>query len=228
MVQDPTRGRSSPSSLNHPNTDTISTTKYKNSATKLIMLNLLERSCRAAVIQAIPNITSCTLTYEKTCDPTTGGPGKTPVVTTQGVNLRAMHEHQAMLNPHRLFTNDMHAMLRTYGIEAARATAVREMDAVFRSHSIDVDARHLSLIADFMTRAGGLAPFSRTGLRASTSPFAKMSFETTVAFLRDALLDGDWDDLQGPSARIVLGKVSRVGTGAFDVLMDVGKGTYLG
>lgn len=72
-----------------------------------------------------------------------------------------------------------------------------------------------------MTRSGGLTPFTRTGIRASTSPFAKMSFETTVRFLRDAVLDGDWDDLKGPSARIVMGKVSRVGTGAFDVLMPV-------
>lgn len=140
---------------------------------------------------------------------------------TQGVNLLAMRNHQYALNPHRLFTNDMHAMLRAYGIEAARATAVDEMVTVFKNHSIDVDPRHLGLIADFMTRGGSFAAFSRIGLRASTSPFAKMSFETTVGFLRDAVLDGDWDDLRNPSARIVMGKVGRVGTGAFDVLMPV-------
>lgn len=42
-----------------------------------------------------------------------------------------------------------------------------------------------------------------------------------MGFLRDAVLDGDWDDLKNPSARIVMGKVGRVGTGAFDVLMPV-------
>lgn len=185
------------------------------------MLNLVENACRSAKIQAIPKLSACTFTQENTRDPTTGATSKTPIIITQGVNLRAMHNYQNALNPHRLYTNDLHAMLSVYGVEAARATAVREIDAVFKAHSIDVNARHLGLIADVMTRSGGLTPFTRTGIRASTSPFAKMSFETTVGFLRDAVLDGDWDDLKGPSARIVMGKVSQVGTGAFDVLMPV-------
>ena len=73
-----------------------------------------------------------------------------------------------------------------------------------------------------MTRRGVFTPFNRTGLQGGISPFTKMSFETTIAFLRDAVLEGDWDDLKGPSARIVVGKMGRVGTGAFDVLMPVG------
>lgn len=112
-------------------------------------------------------------------------------------------------------------MLDLYGIEAGRATIIREMDQVFRSHSISVDNRHLNLIADFMTKTGTFVPFNRAGLKGATSPFMKMSFETTVAFLRDAVLEGDWDDLRGPSASLVVGRVGRVGTGAFDVLMPV-------
>lgn len=72
-----------------------------------------------------------------------------------------------------------------------------------------------------MTRGGGFAGFNRTGLKAGVSPFMKMSFETTLGFLRDAVLEGDWDDLKGPSARIVVGRVGRIGTGSFDVLMPV-------
>ena len=49
----------------------------------------------------------------------------------------------------------------------------------------------------------------------------KMSYETTTGFVKDAVLEGDWDDLNNPSARIVTGKTSKVGTGAFDVLMPV-------
>lgn len=141
---------------------------------------------------------------------------------TSGVNLRAMHDHQGAINPHRLFTNDIHAMLQLYGVEAARATIIREMESVFKGHSIAVDLRHLNLIADVMTRGGGFTAFNRTGLKGATSPFMKMSFETTVGFLRDAVLDGDWDDLKGPSARIVVGRVGGWGTNAFDVFMPVG------
>jgi DNA-directed RNA polymerase I subunit RPA1 len=95
------------------------------------------------------------------------------------------------------------------------------MDAVFKSHGIAVDNRHLNLIADMMTRGGGFTPFNRNGLTSNVSPLMKMSFETTVGFLRDAALEGDWDDLNNPSSRIVIGRVGRVGTGAFDVLMPV-------
>ncbi|KAG9771923.1 hypothetical protein KCU75_g7553, partial [Aureobasidium melanogenum] len=49
----------------------------------------------------------------------------------------------------------------------------------------------------------------------------KMSFETTVGFLRDAVMEEDFDDLSGPSGRIVVGKIGRIGTGGFDVMMPV-------
>lgn len=72
-----------------------------------------------------------------------------------------------------------------------------------------------------MTQGGGFKAFNRMGLKGATSPFMKMSFETTVGFLKEAVLEGDWDDLKGPSGRIVVGRVSGVGTGGFDVLMPV-------
>lgn len=112
-------------------------------------------------------------------------------------------------------------MLRLYGVEAARSTIIRELSGVFESHSISVNPRHLTLVADWMTRAGGFAPFNRNGFSDKTSPFAKMSFETTFGFLRDAVCEGGSDDLTSPSARISVGKINRVGTGMFDVLTPV-------
>lgn len=87
------------------------------------------------------------------------------------------------------------------------------------SHGISVDIRHLNLIADIMTRGGGYAPFNRQGMKSSVSPLMKMSFETTCQFLKDATLEGDFDDLTTPSSRIVMGKISSVGTGCFDVMV---------
>jgi hypothetical protein len=81
--------------------------------------------------------------------------------------------------------------------------------------------RHLNLIADTMTKGGGFTPFNRIGMRGNVSPFMKMSFETTVGFLKDAVLERDWDDLRNPSARIVVGRLGGIGTGAFDVLAPV-------
>ncbi|KAL6715188.1 hypothetical protein ACLMJK_007452 [Lecanora helva] len=199
--------------------------EYDVNIAKLLLLPLVEKVCHNAVIQSIPGLQACTLSKEKsdTRDPATNKFPEIPVVLTQGVNLRAMHDFQDIINPHKIFTNDIAAMLDIYGVEACRATIIREMDAVFKGHSISVDMRHLNLIADVMTRGGGFTPFNRNGLKGSVSPFMKMSFETTLGFLKDAVLDGDWDDLKNPSARIVVGKTSGVGTGAFDVLMPVGE-----
>ncbi|MCJ1473648.1 hypothetical protein MMC13_002299 [Lambiella insularis] len=195
--------------------------EYDASVAKTLMLNFVEEACHLAVIQSIPGIGACTLSEEKIRDPITNTMKAIPVVLTEGVNLTAMHDYQHIINPHKIFTNDIAAMLALYGVEACRATIIREMDAVFKGHSITVDNRHLNLIADMMTRGGGFSAFNRTGMQTGVSPFMKMSFETTVKFLRDAMLENDWDDLRGPSARIVVGKSSKVGTGAFDILMPV-------
>ncbi|KAF2835733.1 DNA-directed RNA polymerase I subunit RPA1 [Patellaria atrata CBS 101060] len=190
--------------------------EYDVETAKLLMLSLVEACCRKAVIQAIPGLTSCIASTEKNSQNE-----EKLVVVTEGTNLLAMRDYQDIINPHMIFTNDIAAMLRLYGVEACRATIVREMQAVFRSHSIDVDNRHLNLIGDVMTKGGGYRAFNRMGIRSSVSPFMKMSFETTVGFLKDAVLEEDWDDLRNPSARIVAGKLSGVGTGSFDILMPV-------
>ncbi|KAK1069959.1 60S acidic ribosomal protein P1, partial [Friedmanniomyces endolithicus] len=116
-----------------------------------------------------------------------------------------MWTYQNVLNPNHIYTNSIHALLLHYGVEAARAAIVIELQSVFGVHGISVDPRHLMLIADYMTRGGGYQAFSRMGYRGNPSPFMKMSFETTVGFLRDAVLEGEWDDLTNPSARIVTG-----------------------
>ena len=198
--------------------------EFDISTAKVLLLPLVEQACHSAVIQATPGLDACTFTKEDILVDDPANPGQkrkeeVPVILTQGVNLRKMHEHQGYIHPHRIFTNDIAAMMTVYGVEAGRATIIREMDAVFKGHSINVDMRHLNLIADVMTRRGGFTPFNRTGLRGVVSPFMKMSFETTMGFVRDAVLEGDWDDLKNPSARIVVGKMGSVGTGAFDVLL---------
>ena len=197
--------------------------EYDVSTAKLLLLPLVEAACHDAVIQSIAHIGACTYTKEDMRNPETKKMEEVPVILTQGVNLKAMHDYQGIINPHRIFTNDIWAMMTVYGVEAGRATIVREMNAVFQGHNITVDMRHINLIADFMTRDGGFKPFSRTGLTSSVSPLQKASFETTTNFVRDAVLNGDWDDLQNPSARIVMGKLSGVGTGAFDVMMPLGQ-----
>ena len=99
-----------------------------------------------------------------------------------------MWNHSDLLDINFIDTNDIAAILQTYGVEAARNAIIKEIAGVFEVYGIKVDRRHLTLIADYMTFEGGYKPFNRIGLASNTSPFLKMSFESTCKFLTDATL----------------------------------------
>lgn len=99
-----------------------------------------------------------------------------------------MWRHSDLIDVNYIDTNDIAAILRTYGVEAARNAIIKEIGGVFGVYGIKVDHRHLTLIADYMTFEGGYKPFNRMGLQSNTSPFLKMSFESTCKFLTDATL----------------------------------------
>ncbi|KAI1649517.1 beta and beta-prime subunits of DNA dependent RNA-polymerase [Daldinia loculata] len=197
------------------------TLEYDSNIPKILMLSVLQDAVRKTLIQQIDGIKSCTFVAdEKIVDPRTGEEEKKAVIHTSGVNLRAMQKYGDFINPNKIQTNDIASVLQVYGVEAARNSIIRELGGVFEGHGIGVDKRHLNLIGDYMTRNGGFTPFNRNGLKGNVSPFTKMSFETTLSFLKDAVLDGDWDDLTTPSSRIVMGRLGMIGTGAFDVLLE--------
>lgn len=188
---------------------------------KLLFVGIVERTCCATVIREIPGISECFQTKEEK-----NGGAPEIKLATNGSNLKGMWEFAAsssesILNDDEIYSNDIYAILKTYGVEMARAAILREMRAVFAVYSIQVDQRHLELIADYMTFEGGYKPFNRSGISTNSSPLLKASYETTAAFLSDATLYGDFDNLSTPSGSIVLGRPNRTGTGAFEVVMAV-------
>ncbi|CAN0879911.1 DNA-directed RNA polymerase I subunit 1 [Linum grandiflorum] len=145
-----------------------------------------------------------------------------PALQAMGVDINSFWEKQNDLDIRYLYTNDIHSMLNTYGVEAARETIIREINHVFGSYGISVSNRHLSLIADYMTHTGEYRPLSRLGgISKSVSPFTKMSFETASKFIVEAALHGETDYLEAPSARLCLGLPVKMGTGSFDVMHDL-------
>lgn len=114
--------------------------------------------------------------------------------------------------------NVLPGILEHYGIEAARRAIIKEVKNVFSAYGIQVDYRHMTLVADFMTFSGGLTPLYRNGMGRQASALLKMSFESTTKFLVDACLHQDVDELQSPSAQLFMGQPVRVGTGKFDIL----------
>lgn len=141
---------------------------------------------------------------------------------TAGVDLKSLWEMQDDLDINRIYSNNIHAILETYGVEAARETILREVKHVFQSYGVEIDSRHLSLITDFMTHTGGYRPMSRHGgIAGSVSPFLKMSFETASKFIVESAAHGLSDNLETPSSRICLGLPVKMGTGCFDIMQKI-------
>ncbi|KAF9464350.1 hypothetical protein BDZ94DRAFT_1162001 [Collybia nuda] len=195
--------------------------EFRPDMPKLLFVGIVERTCSATIIREIPGITECFQAKDdskKDAEP----------LTTNGSNFHGMWHfaagsEESILEDDDIYSNDIYAILKTYGVEMARAAILQEMGGVFGAYNIQVDRRHLELIADYMTFDGGYKPFNRKGISANPSPLLKASYETTAAFLSEATLLGDFDDLTTPSGNIVLGRPNLTGTGVFDVVMPVEK-----
>ena len=146
-------------------------------------------------------------------------------IQTEGVNFEAIWDaaqhNDSIIDENNMRSNDTWRVLQTYGIEAARTNIVLEINNVFGAYGIDVNPRHLNLVADFMTKSGQYVAMNRMGMADCSSPFLQMSFETTCQFLTTAAHEGRKDNMESPSARIVLGRTPTVGTGCFDVLIPL-------
>lgn len=140
----------------------------------------------------------------------------------EGINLfglQALPEN--LVNHRKIYTNDIRKILELYGVEAARASVVKEVRNVFGHYGIQVNHRHLSLIADYMAHGGDLRAFNRMGMQSCASPLLQMSYETTVQFLSTACQEGLLDNMVSPASAIVLGKPPEVGTGIVHLMVDL-------
>lgn len=88
-------------------------------------------------------------------------------------------------------------------------------------YGVNVDYRHLYLIADYMTHSGKIKAMNRQWIEESVSPFLKMSFETCVKFLTNASLNCEKDMRSTCTSDIILGRAPNVGTGTFDILQKL-------
>ena len=77
-----------------------------------------------------------------------------------------------------IITNDIHKVVNTYGIEAARTTLLNEIREILGFYGIYVNIRHILLPIDWITHRGILTPLTRHGIRnMDKSPLKRSTFE---------------------------------------------------
>ena len=191
------------------NTIALPPLRVDPAARPLLMVGLVEAAAKKIVVRSRKNIDQAFVNEEED--------GRGRCLQTAGVNFEEMW-NLSEVDHDRLISNDIWAIRCAYGVEAARNSIVKQVRGVFGVYGIEVDPRHLSLIADYMTFDGGFKPMSRIGMRDCSSAFLQMSFETTASFLKQAAMTRDIDTMCSPSANIVMGRPMQHGTGAFDLL----------
>jgi DNA-directed RNA polymerase subunit A" len=135
-------------------------------------------------------------------------------IVAAGSNIEGIIDTEG-IDRSRLYTNDVFAMHRLFGIEAARNTIVNELKKTLDEQKIDVDERHIMLVADAMTYSGDIKGVGRHGLSGQkNSVFAKAAYEETIKHLVNAASFGEIDPMRGVTENILVGKQIPIGTGS--------------
>ena len=146
------------------------------------------------------------------------GPGY--VLYTEGSNLQDALEIDGV-NPHKIYTNNLREIYQVLGIEATRNAIIQEAMNVLTEQGMDVDVRHIILVADMMTADGNIRQIGRHGISGSkNSALARAAFEVTIKHLLGAGIAGTKDPLRGITENVILGQLIPLGTGSVDLLQD--------
>ncbi|MCW4021422.1 MAG: DNA-directed RNA polymerase subunit A' [Candidatus Bathyarchaeota archaeon] len=144
------------------------------------------------------------------------------VIRTDGSNLTAVLE-VAGVDPTQTTTNNIHEISKTLGIEAARNTLIAEAAGVLEEQGLDVDLRHIMLVADIMAATGNVRQIGRHGVSGGkSSVLARAAFEITVPNIVDAAVKGENDLLRGVTENVIVGQSIPIGTGLVDIYMSAG------
>lgn len=145
------------------------------------------------------------------------------ILQTSGSNLREVLLIKGV-DISRTTTNDVYEVLDVLGIEAARNVILREAKQTLDEQGLDVDIRHLMLLADMMTADGEVKAIGRYGVSGEkASILARANFEETKKHLIDAALFGMTDDLDGIIENVMIGQVAPIGTGLVKLAVDMEK-----
>jgi DNA-directed RNA polymerase subunit A" len=139
--------------------------------------------------------------------------GEEYIIITSGSNLADVLQLEEV-DSHRTTTSDVYEIQNVLGIEAARQAIINEVAKVIDSQGLNVDIRHIMLVADSMTVSGEVRGITRYGVVSEkSSVLARASFETPIKHLINAALTGEVDYLTSVVENVMVNQPVPVGTG---------------
>jgi DNA-directed RNA polymerase subunit A" len=145
------------------------------------------------------------------------------VLYTVGSELKKLKNQKIEgVDFNRTVTNNIAEIAEILGIEAARNAIIEEMLGTLKEQGLDVDPRHITLIADAMTMDGEVKQIGRHGIAGEkASVLSRAAFEVTVDNLLDAAVYGERDELKGVTENVIVGQPIKLGTGAVELIAGV-------
>ena len=138
-------------------------------------------------------------------------------LSTIGSNLARISDMEG-IDRSRTYTNNIIEIYEYLGIEAARQAIVNELQATLDGARLEVDVRHLLMVADVMTSEGEVRAIGRHGVSGTKhSILARAAFEVTVNHLLKAGIIGERDNLTGVAENIIVGQPISLGTGSVEL-----------
>jgi DNA-directed RNA polymerase subunit A" len=139
--------------------------------------------------------------------------GEEYIVLTSGTNLKEILELPEV-DSHRTFSNDINEIYEVLGIEAARQAIMNEVYKVIESQGLNINIRHIMLVADTMCATGIIKGITRYGVVSEkASVLARASFETPIKHLINAALEGEVDHLTSVVENVMINQPVPLGTG---------------
>ena len=147
--------------------------------------------------------------------------GEEYIIYTEGSNFKQVLKVPG-IDPTRTRTNNIHEIAEVLGVEAARNAIIEEIVNTMREQGLEVDVRHIMLVADMMTLDGVILPIGRHGIVGEkASVLARAAFEITTQHLFEAAERGESDPLNGVVENVLIGQPVPVGTGIVKLAMDL-------
>jgi len=173
------------------------------------MLLQLEEKIRDLRLKGIPGVERANVQFnDKTGE---------HYLATIGSNLARINEIEA-IDRSRTYTNNIIEIYDQLGIEAARQAIVDELKETLDGARLEVDDRHLLIVADVMTSEGEVRAIGRHGVSGTKhSILARAAFEVTVNHLLKAGIIGERDHLTGVAENIIVGQPIALGTGSVEL-----------
>lgn len=140
------------------------------------------------------------------------------MITTLGSNLAKVLEVEGV-DTTKTTCNNIHEIIKVLGVEAARESIIENVMDTLKEGGLDVDVRHVLLVADMMTALGVIKAIGRYGVAgAKGSVLARANFEETIKHLTKAAIKNEIDRLDSIIENVMINQVAPVGTGMFKLV----------